>query len=134
MNTIRRSVEVLFESPIQNMSFVAYLSNVNSAGKITARSLMDLSTLCLTYIEELEKKNEQYEANFKEIEHILTKLVNNKTQSDKIDITPNNYSETKNTTTETAIVAPPFQCTTCSKAFTTKLALMGHGKTHLSKK
>jgi hypothetical protein len=57
------------------MSFVAYFQYLNGAGKITARSQMDMTIIMLTFLEEYQKKNELYEDNFKEIQEILTKLV-----------------------------------------------------------
>lgn len=83
MNTIKQAVSELFGSPMQNMSYVSYFRYVNEAGKITAKSLLELVTICLTYMDEQEKKNAQYEENFKEIEKILQKLVDDKEETAK---------------------------------------------------
>lgn len=74
MRPIRIIVSELFVTPIQNMSFVAYFQYLNSAGKMTARTHMDLTTILLVAYEEVEKKLEAYESNFKEIQEILEKL------------------------------------------------------------
>lgn len=60
------------------MSFVSYFSYVNTTGKITARSIMEVCVVLLEFADQQEKKNEQFEANFKEIENILKKLVDKK--------------------------------------------------------
>lgn len=75
---IREVVATLYQQPINDMTFVRYFSFLNESGKITARSLMDGLIIAYTFIEELEAKNESYEGNFREIESILHKLVEDK--------------------------------------------------------
>lgn len=78
MNTLRQTISNLFEAPMQNMNFVSYFQYINTNGKITARSLMEIVCILATYVEEQEKINEKNEANFKDIETILAKLVDKK--------------------------------------------------------
>lgn len=75
MNTIRIILGSYFQSPMSNMNFPAYFNYVNTAGKISARSSMDMDSIIFTAIEEQEKVNTQNEENFKQIFEILTKLV-----------------------------------------------------------
>lgn len=79
MNDLRQIIGSLFEAPMGNKSFVSYFKYADEGGKITARTLREVCTVILTFLEEQEKKNQQNEANFKEIEAILTKLVNQST-------------------------------------------------------
>ncbi len=118
MNKIRITVGEIFQSPLQNLSFVQYMANVNTAGKITAKSLMDLVTVLFTYAEEQEKKNEQYEANFREIEAILSKLVEQKVEAKTPDV-PN---------------GPMYSCDECDKTAKSELGLLSHKRSHLPKK
>lgn len=100
------------------MTFVAYFNYLNTAGKITAKSLLDTQVVVLSYVEELEKKNEEYEANFKEIESILTKLVEKKVD---VDI-------------DSPVSKEAFPCPICGKVLSSNLALAGHSRTHKSPK
>ena len=110
---------------MQNMSYISYFKYVNEGGKITARTLIDLCTVIFSYLEEQEKKNEQYEANFKEIEQILTKLVGEKTKlPQSIADKPLDIKEFENT--------DPNVCDfpNCGKSFTKSIALLGHKRSH----
>lgn len=130
MNDLRLTISNLFETPIQNMTYVAYFQFVNSSGKITARSLMDLVTILLTHAEEQERKMNQYDQNFVDIEEILAKLVDNKVV-EKVDEPPPVPRE--DATTKATNEAFGFNCATCGKTLSTKLALAGHSRSHKSK-
>lgn len=56
MNSIRDAVGAIFQSPMNQMSFPAYFAYVNTAGKVTSRSMMETIMVCLTYLEEQEKQ------------------------------------------------------------------------------
>lgn len=60
---------------MSRMNFPAYFQYVNTAGKVSARSLMEIEAVILTILEEQEKINLQNEENFKQIFEILAKLV-----------------------------------------------------------
>ena len=53
---IRQRVEVLFGLPTMKMPWSLYLAQLNEAGKLTARSFMDMMIVVLETIEELESK------------------------------------------------------------------------------
>lgn len=114
MNSIRISIGTYFQAPMQNMTFAEYFAYINTAGKISARSLMDMVVALATYTEAQEKKNEQYEANFKEIADVLAKLVDKKVE---MPTTPSSSN-------------PKFSCPVCDKEVSTKLALSGHMRSH----
>lgn len=128
MNAIRISVGNLFEAPVQNMSFVSYLAYVNTNGKITPRSLMDLITILLIHVEEQEKINEENKANFKDIEAILSKLVDKKL-GNKVD-----EKEEELSMPHADQLHPGFICDQCGKGVKTRLALAGHSRSHKSAK
>lgn len=86
MNSLRVAIGNLFESPMGKMSYISYFQYINTGGKLTARSLMETCTIILTYMEDQEKKLQQYEANFKEIETILSKLVDKKVSKETIEV------------------------------------------------
>ena len=52
---IRQKIEELFSLPTMKMPWSLYLAQLNEAGKLTARSFMDMMTVVLEAIEELEK-------------------------------------------------------------------------------
>ena len=54
---IKDRLSSLFGYPIGNMSFRSYFEFLNGSGKITARSLMDISAIILESIQELEDKD-----------------------------------------------------------------------------
>lgn len=124
MNPVREIIGNVFQSPMQNMSFVAYFSYVNESGKITARSVMDTQAVVLTILEAQEKKNAEFEANFKEIEAILQKLVGKKVEEVVKPIEP--PIELK----QEVIPEKPFVCPECGKSFKVKVALAGHQRSH----
>ena len=125
------------------MSFVSYFSYVNTAGKVTARSLMDVLTVVCTMVEEQEKKNEQYEANFKEIEQILQKLVEDKTSGDSEDAKEEIFYGTIEEGTKPIEVDVKalletrphyeFKCEECGKDIMTRIGLLSHQRSHKPK-
>lgn len=153
MNSLRLTLSELYQAPVQSMSWVAYFQYLNSVGKITARSQMDLSVILLTHLEELQKKNEQYEDNFKEIQEILTKLVEkNKSKDDivhelqealkvfpKLPPTPETVPNPYPPNTVAANYDPRptvpatgkmYSCKFCPESFPDPLALGRHSKIH----
>src|SRR5690242_2732536 len=76
MNNIRQVIGIIFKAPMQNMTFVQYFSYLNEGGKLTSRAVQDVLTVLAIFAEEQEKRNEQYEQNFKDIQEVLEKLVN----------------------------------------------------------
>lgn len=135
MNKIRHTVEALFASPIQDMTFVSYMSYINSSGKITAKSILDLCIVALVHLEEQEKKNEQYEANFKEIESIFSKLLAEKDKKEIVSTESLNTQEFEGISLSKYddTVEATFRCDVCSKEVKTKLALAGHMRSHKGK-
>ena len=146
INKIREAVGTIFSTPMQTMSFPAFFAYLNEGGKITARSLMDMMAVTLTYCEEQEKKIEEYDANFKNIEEILEKLVDKKTatvivandaplETFESSITTSGPGVTTITLEEAPIPQPiteiaGFNCPVCNKELKTKLALSGHSRSH----
>lgn len=121
MNKIRVVIGGYFQSPMSNMNFPAYMNYVNTAGKITARSTMDLATIMFTVLEEQEKINEQNEENFKQIFEILAKLVNPDV-SQKIEqpiLEPSSPLQAQKT-------PEIFKCEICGQQFGYNLTLAGH--------
>jgi len=53
---IRNKIEQLFGLPAMKMSWSLYLAQLNEAGKLTARSTMDMMTVILEVVEEQEEK------------------------------------------------------------------------------
>jgi len=56
LTTIRERVEQLFGLPAMKMPWSLYLAQLNEAGKLTARSIMDIMTIVLTSMEEQEEE------------------------------------------------------------------------------
>jgi hypothetical protein len=56
--TLRDKVSALFGLPIRDTSYRLYLASMNESGKITARSLLDLMTIVLETLDEMEKKDQ----------------------------------------------------------------------------
>ena len=52
---IRKKIEELFGLPTMKMPWALYMAQLNEAGKLTSRSIMDMMTVILEAIEELEK-------------------------------------------------------------------------------
>lgn len=123
MQPIRKVVSIIFDIPMQNMNYVSYLKYVNEGGKFTARSVMDILSSVLTFLEGQEKKNVQYEANFEEIEKVLTKLVGEKTALPVTDSSDNVQISNKE---DTNICDFPG----CGKSFSKTIALIGHKRSH----
>ncbi len=59
--TLRQQVEQLFGLPAMKMSWSLYLAQLNEAGKLTTRSIMDIMTIVLTVSEEQEEKIQDLE-------------------------------------------------------------------------
>lgn len=53
---IKDKVSEYFEYPMLNMSFKTYLEFLNTSGKITARSTMDLLAIILEQLSENERR------------------------------------------------------------------------------
>jgi hypothetical protein len=77
IRNIRVIIGEVFKSPMSHMNYPQYFQYINTTGKITARSLMEVEAVILTFLEEQEKVNLQNEENFKQIFEILAKIVNN---------------------------------------------------------
>lgn len=54
--TIRKQVEELFNLPMGYMHYPQYFNALNEAGKITARSMLDLILILIQAMEEMEKQ------------------------------------------------------------------------------
>jgi len=140
MNSIRIIIGNVFSSEMGNMSFVRYFNYINEAGKVTARSLMNVVTVLLTFAEEQERKNEEYDNNFKEIEKILTKLTSEKLAKPAIvkekeiagPIEPTLLTTSKEIKID-PVVNEGFICKVCSKTCASKLGLISHSRSHSSK-
>lgn len=81
MNKARTILESLYQSQVHpKETIVNYFYRLNEAGKINGdkKSIVDIPAVLFTLVEEMEKKIEVYDANFKEIESILGKLVDEK--------------------------------------------------------
>lgn len=52
---IRRKIEDLFGLPAMNMNWAYYMAQLNEAGKITAKSTLDMIIVILTSIESMEE-------------------------------------------------------------------------------
>lgn len=120
---IREALTLAFGTPIQNMGFPAYFSYLNTGGKITQRSLMDILVVLCEQLDEQQKTLEAYKQNFKDIEAILTKLVEKK-EYKAPQFEPLTYKGVPEIADET------FICATCNKPLSTKLALAGHSRSH----
>lgn len=53
---LRQLVSQLFGLPAMNMPWSLYISTLNEAGKLTARSIMDIMVVLLTIVEEYEER------------------------------------------------------------------------------
>ncbi|MBZ5529723.1 MAG: hypothetical protein LAN71_17740 [Acidobacteriia bacterium] len=53
---LRNKISLLFGLPAMKMPWSLYLAQLNEAGKLTARSTMDILTVVLTSMEEQEEK------------------------------------------------------------------------------
>lgn len=54
--TLRQKVEQLFGLPAMKMPWSLYIGQLNEAGKLTARSIMDIMIVVLTSLEEQEEE------------------------------------------------------------------------------
>jgi hypothetical protein len=54
--TLRQRIEQLFGLPAMKMPWTLYLAQLNEAGKLTARSIMDIMTVVLGVLEDQEEK------------------------------------------------------------------------------
>lgn len=140
MNNIRIELGDLFGAPVQEMNFASYMQYINAAGKITARSLMDITTILLAKVEDQEQQLARYEANFKEIEEILGKMVDKKVDN-KIDIDLSDYKvdgaiprvvEEKVQEAEKVNLTnlEDFTCPVCDRKNKSKLGLISHQRIH----
>jgi len=154
MNNLRDTISNIFMAPIGDMSFVRYLNYVNESGKISARSLLDLCMVMLTYIEEQEKRQKQNEVNFKEIQEILQKLVEDKERRDhpnggggsswvgvgsqvEAEVKVNKDVEKGDLLTQDEVESVKdtkstdgFPCLQCDRVAKSALGLLSHQKTH----
>lgn len=55
--TLREKISELFQYSMGHASFEAYLAGMNTMGKITAKSQLELIVIILTTLEELEQTN-----------------------------------------------------------------------------
>lgn len=62
MKQVREVVSIIFDAPMRDMTYVEYFGYINTGGKITARSLLDLATVLFTFVEEQEKINAKNQA------------------------------------------------------------------------
>lgn len=124
MVRIREILGTFFGSSMGKMTFPQYLSYVNSAGKITARSTMEILAVVCTVLENQETINDQNNENFKQIFDLLTKMVNEKP---KIEYNPPPM-EVKD------IVIPIVTCPYCARVFKSRHQLDGHIKYTCDKK
>ena len=141
--TIRIILGEYFQSPMSNMNFPAYFNYVNTAGKITARSTMDLITILSTALEEQEKINVENEENFKTIFEILTKLVKQDANLTKEPISEPSSPEEKELedalpksikkTPEFKLTPNSLKCGVCGKVCKNKFGYNGHMTSHQSK-
>lgn len=126
--TIRIILGEYFQSPAGSMNFPSYFNYINTAGKHTARSMMDLEAIFSAAIEEQERQNIENAENFKQIFEILAKLVKDLSApkaADEVSVSglPPTHSQ------ESAA----FKCEVCGKELSTKLALAGHSRSHKDK-
>lgn len=122
MNKIRLIVGELFQSPMGNMGFPAYFSYINTAGKITAKSTMDIETVLLAVLEEQEKINQQNEDNFKQIFEILAKMI----KQPEVTETTTKFDPPIETFDPDHI----WQCPIDKKEFKNEFGLKGHMRSH----
>jgi hypothetical protein len=54
--TLRQKIEQLFGLPAMKMPWGLYLGQLNEAGKLTARSMMEILTVLLTVVEGMERE------------------------------------------------------------------------------
>lgn len=130
MNNVRIIIGELFQSSMSNMSFPAYFNYVNTSGKITARSLMELDSVILTLLEAQEKVNQQNEENFKQIFEILAKIVEEKKEPEHTNNKLSKNDVVSIIEKPTEKTQDSFRCATCDKVFTHKVALSGHSRSH----
>lgn len=155
--TIREGLSLQFGVPIQNMTFMGYLSYLNSNGKISQRSLLDLLILICEQVENQEKREAQYIQNFKDIEDILKGLVSASQMTLKIpesdemppvsfkDVIPDIVAKVEYENKPSVIgdidgaqgevevtneEAKTFPCDKCDKVLKSKIALLGHSRSH----
>lgn len=145
MNSIRIIVGEVFQSPMSDMNFPAYISYVNTAGKVSPRSMLELEAVMLVILEQQEKINQQNEENFKQIFEILAKLT---TEFKRIVEQPvqvptdeavfigqlkKQFEKDQAEKKESVPTDKPLICPECKKEFGTNLALMGHQRSHKKK-
>jgi len=56
--TLKDKIGNYFGMPMRDVSYRLYLASMNESGKITARSLLDLMTIVLETLDEMEKGKE----------------------------------------------------------------------------
>lgn len=138
MNNARTILSDLYQSQVHpKETIVNYFYRLNEAGKINGdkKSIVDIPAVLFTLVEEMEKKIEVYDANFKEIESILSKLVDKK-MSDKpvagfrqVEYNTNDIDRDlliKEGETEENTL----KCPICKKVAKSKLGLQSHKRSH----
>lgn len=140
MNPIRTIISEYFQAPMQQMSFPAYFQYSAINQKMTERIRQDLLIVLLSAVDEMEKTHRHYEDNFREIEEILTKLVQKQQQKEAsveelkaaLQVLPK-IAQTQAVSGDTTHVGP-YICSVCQKSFTHKIALIAHSRIHAVKK
>lgn len=132
MNKLRTILAEYFKSSPQDMSYVRYFKYLNETGKITDRSLMECICIILTFLDEQESKNKQYEDNFVEIAQILNKLVNKRDAM--VESQPKENVQTPSLDTKEFEPSGSLTCQLCKREFKSKLGLYSHSRTHLKDK
>ena len=121
MTSIRQDVEDLFSVAIGELDFPVYFQKIYELGKISStRRLSDLSVIILNKLEAMEKREQEVAQNFKEIESILSRLIEQKNATPKVEpITP---------------VEEPdrslFTCDVCDKVSANAAGLAAHKRSH----
>ena len=57
--SLKEKVSLLFGLPVGGTTYALYLGLMNESGKITARSILDLMTIVLDELEEIEKEKKE---------------------------------------------------------------------------
>lgn len=109
------------------MTLPRYFEYLNAAGKMSSRAVQEVMAIMCVYLEEQEKRNEQYEADFKQIAEVLAKLVDKKIEAPVIDKPVDLKEFEKNA------YVNPLVCITCGKECATSFGLQAHQRSHKPK-